>query len=169
LPDQTAFVDQAKRLDDRREELRMSVGKLARIADVNFDTAKNALQGLRKPRQDTLYLLCAALRLKLYWVLEGEGEREADDSDVEKYRLLARPPSQTNLAPVTSSSLGIDRWLTDTAVGRSATPDEREWLRKFPWLSAQVRYPDLVYSTALHLFREMLGNTAEESGRAQNT
>jgi hypothetical protein len=90
----------------------MSVAALAREARVDFATVRAALRGLREPRQGTQYALCAVLRVNIYWVLRGEGERDASPEEVEEYEQMARGVSSAELVPVTSSSLGVDIWLT---------------------------------------------------------
>jgi hypothetical protein len=137
-----------------------SVDPLARAADMHRETVTDALAGQRRPQDKTLRKLCVVLRRRLFWVLTGEGESRLSEAEAEEEWAKLRAPSDPALLPV--SSLGIDRWLTDTLEGRRTTAAEREWLRKFPWPQPQTRYPDLVYSVLTNTYREMLAFSEPE-------
>jgi transcriptional regulator with XRE-family HTH domain len=159
----STFRDPAARLRQARDELELSNAALARRADLSPATVNDALSGVREPQQATQYKLCAALRLNVYWMLTGQGEKSIDDATAAEYLARARPPSQTGLQAV-ASSLGVDRWLTDTPEGGRTLPDERTWLRSFPWPDPHARYPNLVYELTLSLYRQMRAFQGESPG-----
>lgn len=167
-PKRPVNAEQGKRLREAMEARRWKVAELARRAGVDYDSAAKAVRGERDSRSSTLYALMAALGVSRHWIVSGDEPRDATKAEIEEYWAQARGTSSTDLVPVTASSLGIDIWLTETPDGHRTTPDEREWLRSFPWLDKQARYHDILFGTALQLYRQMAASTSKASDQASN-
>lgn len=162
----TINAEQGARLTEAMEARGWTVADLARNAGVDYDSAKRAVRGESEPRPPTMYALLAALGVTRRWVTLGDGPRHADPAEVDEYWVKARGTSSAGLAPVATSSLGIDIWLTEAPAGSRTTPDERVWLRNFPWLDKQARYHDILFETALTLYRQMAASTDKASDQA---
>lgn len=160
--------EERRRRAERGERLRqamrdrddISLGALARAANLNPGTVIDARDGLRATDPKTWRKLGAVLRHRHLWLQHGVGERYMTEDEAVSELAELKLQSQTKLMPVSSD--GVDRWLTQWGELLSITPAEREWLHKIPWPDPACQYPDLAYKAALDTYRMMRAKIAAD-------
>jgi hypothetical protein len=138
----------------------ISLGALARAANLNPGTVIDARDGTRASDPKTWRKLGAVLRHNHLWLQHGVGERYMTEEEAALELADLRLQSQAKLVPV--SSHGVDRWLTHWGELLAITPAEREWLHRIPWPDPGHQYPDMAYKAALDTYRMMQAKMAAD-------
>src|SRR5688572_5923594 len=117
-------VEQVERLREGLTRQGWSQSQLAEAADVRPSTISAMLNRESGPRSGTLTDVCRALMINKAYVMLGIEPKWVDHGTSQ---------SSTELTPVTDPPPGVERWLSSTIEGRSASQEERERLRGVPW------------------------------------
>ena len=115
----------------------LTQSKVAETVSVRNNTITEILNGSRDPHTTNIVGIMEVLRVYPNWVILGLAPKYYEDS------ATALPPVA---APVV---LDIERWLSEYK--GELTPEDKAWMRAFPWQEPHVRKPDHVYLMALTL------------------
>jgi transcriptional regulator with XRE-family HTH domain len=129
----------------------LNQSELARRIGTRIGTVSGIMLGKQIPETETLYAICQELRAYPSWLLLGLGPKYYEDSATELAPVTMPQADRLAAQAPVRALLGVEQWLAEHP---ELSGDECAWMRVFPWPSPHLRQSDLVYLTAISIYRQ---------------